>query len=117
MSLLLVEVDGLFHPSLEGGGNLFHEVDHGGDLGIQSFSEESVYGRGVTCLGLSHQVLEFGEICLETIILLSGSLFQGLKFISSSFIHMEWIEHVSKHLFYDVEVFVSRFDVFVHKDA
>ena len=31
---LLVEVDGLFHPSFESGGNFFHGVDHGGKLDI-----------------------------------------------------------------------------------
>ena len=34
MSLLLVEVDGFFHPSLEGGGNFLHGVDHGSDLDV-----------------------------------------------------------------------------------
>ena len=33
-SFLLVEVDGLFHPSLESGGNFLHGVDHGSDLDI-----------------------------------------------------------------------------------
>ena len=34
MSLLLVKVNGLFHPSLEGSGNFFHGVDHGSNLEI-----------------------------------------------------------------------------------
>ena len=34
MGFLLVEVNGLFHPSLESGGNFLHGVDHGSDLGV-----------------------------------------------------------------------------------
>ena len=33
-SFLLVEVDGLFHPSLESGGNFLHGIDHGSELDI-----------------------------------------------------------------------------------
>ena len=34
ISFLLVEVDGLFHPSLESGGNFLHGIDHGSELDI-----------------------------------------------------------------------------------
>ena len=34
MSLLLVEVNGLFHPGLESGGNFLHAVDHGSELDV-----------------------------------------------------------------------------------
>ena len=34
MSFLLVEVNGFFHPSLEGGGNFLHGVDHGSKLNV-----------------------------------------------------------------------------------
>ena len=33
-SFLFVEVNGFFHPGLEGGGNFLHGVDHGSNLGI-----------------------------------------------------------------------------------
>ena len=111
-----MEINSFLHPSFEGGGNFLHGVDHDGDLGIQSFGKESSYSGGVACLGLSHQVLEFEEICLETIILSSGSLFQGFEFILSCFIHVERIEHVSECLFYDVKVFICWLDVFVCED-
>ena len=29
-----MEVDGLFHPSFESGGNFFHGADHGSDLEV-----------------------------------------------------------------------------------
>ena len=106
MSFLLVEVDGFFHPSFESGGNFLHGVDHGSDLDVQSFGEESLYCWGVTCLGLSHQVLELGEVCLETIVLLGSNLFQGFEFIPGHFICMIQVEYVSKRLFHMVEVFV-----------
>ena len=31
---LLVEINGLFHPSLKGGGDFLHGVDHGGELDV-----------------------------------------------------------------------------------
>ena len=34
MSFLLVEVNGLFHPSLESGGDILHGIDHGSDLDV-----------------------------------------------------------------------------------
>ena len=34
VSLLFVEVDGLFHPHFQSTGDLLHGVDHGGDLNI-----------------------------------------------------------------------------------
>ena len=111
MSFLFVEVNGLFHPGFENGGNFFHGVDHGSDLDVQSFSEKYLYCLSVTCLGLSHQVLEFGEVCLEAIILLSSNLFQGLEFISGCLICMIWVEHVSECFLYVVEVFVCCFDI------
>ena len=55
-------------------------------------------------MGLSHQVLEFEEVCLETVILSSTNLSQGLEFISGRFICMVWIEHVSKCFLYVVQV-------------
>ena len=33
-SFLLVEVNGFFHPGFESGQNLFHRVDHGGNLDV-----------------------------------------------------------------------------------
>ena len=75
VSFLLMKVDGLLHPDFEGGGNFLHRVDHGGYLEIKSFGKESSHFRGISCLRLCNQVLEFGEVCLESIILLSGNLF------------------------------------------
>ena len=90
-----MEVDGFFHG-----------VDHGSYLDVQPFSEESLYCGSVTCLGLSHQALEFGEVCLKTIILSSGDLFQGFEFIPGHLICVIWIEHVGECLFHMIEVFV-----------
>ena len=69
-----MEVNGFVHPSFECVRDFFHGVDHGGDLDIQSIGKQSLYLRDVTCLGLVNQVLEFGKVCLETVILSSGGL-------------------------------------------
>ena len=50
--------------------------------------------------------MEFEEVCLETIVLLSGDLSQGLKFIPGRFICMIRVEHVGEGFLYVVEVFV-----------
>ena len=106
-----MEVNGFVHPGLEGGGNFLHRVDHGGYLDVQSFSKESSHFRGISRLGLCDQILEFGEVHLETIVLSSSYLFQVVKVISGSLCLVVRVEHVSEHLLHMIEVFVHCFDI------
>ena len=98
-SLLLVEVDGFVHPSLESIGDFLYSVDHGGNLDVQPFSKESLYFWSISCLGLCNQVLEFGEVCLKTMIFSSWNLFEVIKFVSGHLCLVVWIEHVGESLF------------------
>ena len=51
-SFLLMEVDGFAHPGFKSVRDFFHGVDHGGNLDVQSFGEESLHFRSVSSLGL-----------------------------------------------------------------
>ena len=75
VSFLFVKINGLFHPGFEGGGDFLHRVNHGDYLDIKSLSKEPSYFRDVSYLRLCNQVLEFGEVCLESVIFSSGNLF------------------------------------------
>ena len=109
-SFLLMEVNGLAHPGFEQVRDFFHGVDHGGKLGVQSIGEESLYFRSVASLGLISEILEFGEICLEAIVLSSGGLFQLVEFVSGRLFEVVGVEHVFEGLFYGLPVFVHSLD-------
>ena len=51
-SLLLMEVNGLVHPSFKDVRDLLHGVDHSGDLNVLFFSKESLHLSSVSHLGL-----------------------------------------------------------------
>ena len=53
-SFLSMEVDGFVHPGFKIVRDFFHGVDYGGNLDIQSFSEESLYFGSISCLGLHY---------------------------------------------------------------
>ena len=73
-SFLLVEVDGFAHPGLKCIRDFFHRVYHGGELGVWSVGKQSSYFGCISGLGLFSQVLEFREVCLETVVLSGGGL-------------------------------------------
>ena len=109
-SFLSMEVDSFAHPGFECVRDFFHRVDHSGKLGVQSVGKQPSYFRCITCLELFSQVLKFREVCLEAVILSSGSLSQIIELISGCFFKMIGVEHVFKSLLYGLPVFVCCLD-------
>ena len=56
-------------------------------------------------------------ICLESVILSSGDLFQVFEFIPGRLICVIWVEHVGEHFLYMIEVFVQCFDIRISEDT
>ena len=61
-------------------------------------------------MGLVGQVLEFGKVCLEAVVFLSGSLFQVVELVSGGLLKMVGVEHVAKGFLYSLPVLVCRLD-------
>ncbi|KAF8545854.1 hypothetical protein OG21DRAFT_1528214 [Imleria badia] len=75
MHLLRMEDLGLINPSVNGGGNGSHGENHGHDLWIESERELVNEGDRVHGACSGNEVLEVGDVVLETIILVPGSGF------------------------------------------